>query len=322
MRAVRIHAPGPIEAMRLEMVPLPEPGPGSVLVRIEAAGVNFIDIYKRNGLYSVPLPATLGEEACGVVEKTGAGVGEFKPGDRVGWAGTLGAYAQYAVVPADRLVSVPDSVPAPLAAASLLQGMTAHYLATDTFRLEPGHVCLITAAAGGVGTWLVQVAELRGARVLAAVGSEEKAATVRRLGADDVIVYRDQDLVETVRELTRGRGVDVVYDGVGRATFEAGLDCLRPRGTMVTFGNASGPVPAIEPLLLARKGSLFLTRPVLAHYTADREELLKRAGEVLSWVESGLVKVTIHRRYDLAEVAQAHRDLESRATTGKLILEP
>lgn len=322
MKAIRVHAPGGPEAMLLEEVRVPDPAPGEVLVRVEASGVNFIDVYKRSGLYDVPLPFTPGEEGAGTVERLGAGVETVRQGQRVGWAAVLGSYAGFAVVPADRLVPLPDGVSARLAAASLVQGMTAHYLATDAFPLEPGHVCLVNAAAGGTGSWLVQVAELRGARIIACVGSDEKAVIARSLGADEVIVYTREDVVQTVRDLTGGEGVDVVYDGVGRATFEAGLDCLKPRGMMVTFGNASGPVPPLEPLVLARKGSLFLTRPVLAHYIADRNELLRRAGDVLAWAERGLVTVRIHRVYPLAGAADAHRELESRHSVGKLILEP
>lgn len=324
MKAIRIHQPGGPEALRLDEIPIPEPGAGEVLVRVAAAGVNYIDTYHRSGLYKVTLPYTLGQEGAGTVERGGGGPGVtgLAPGDRVTWASLPGACAEFAALPADRLVKIPEGVSARDAAAAMLQGMTAHYLTKSTFALQPGHTCLVHAAAGGVGLMLVQIAELCGARVIGTVGTEEKATLARQAGADDVIVYTTQDVVKDVRRITNNRGVDVVYDGVGQATWERSLDCLRPRGMLVLFGNASGPVPPVDPLLLSGKGSLFLTRPTLVHHLATRAELERRAGDVLEWVRAGLVKVRVHKEYPLAAAAQAHRDLESRATTGKLLLVP
>lgn len=322
MQAIRVHAPGGPEAMRLDELSTPGPAAGEALVRVEAAGVNFIDVYQRNGLYKVPLPAVLGQEGAGTVEQVGAGVTGIAPGERVAWASVLGAYATHALVPAHRLVKLPAGVSAAQAAAAMLQGMTAHYLARGAFALAPGSTCLVHAAAGGVGLWLVQVAELCGARVIGTVSTDAKAVLARRAGADDVIVGEGPDVTAEVRRLTGGRGVDVVYDGVGAATFDVSLSSLRPRGMLVSFGNASGPVPPVSPLLLSQHGSLFLTRPKLADYIESREELELRAGEVLEWVRSGMVMLHIHREYPLAAAADAHRDLESRATAGKLLLIP
>ncbi len=302
---------------------MPEPAAGEVLVRIEAAGVNFIDVYQRTGLYQVPLPFTPGQEAAGAVERVGAGVADVAVGDRVAWGGgTLGGYATHAVVPANRLVRVPDGVTTRQAAAALLQGMTAHYLTASTFPLDHRHTCLIHAAAGGVGALLVQMAKLRGARVIATVGSEEKAMLARAAGADVVVNHRQEDVVAFVRSATGGLGVDVVYDGIGQATWERSLAALKSRGMLVLFGNASGPVPPVDPLLLAARGSVFLTRPRLADHTADREELVRHAGEVLEWVRAATLKLRIFREYPLEEAAAAHRDLESGTTSGKLLLIP
>lgn len=322
MRAIRVHVPGGPEAMRLEDLPVPTPGPGQVLVRLEAAGVNFIDVYQRTGFYPLPTPFTLGQEGAGTVERVGEGVTALEPGDCVAWSGPMGSYAAYAVVPADRLVPVPEGVSTRDAAALMLQGMTAHYLAVSTYPLEPGDTCLIHAAAGGVGLLLTQVAKLRGARVLGAVSTEAKARLAREAGADVTINYTAQDVAAAVKTATAGRGVQVVYDSVGKATFEASLSSLAPRGTLVLFGQSSGPIPPFDPLLLSQKGSLFLTRPKLGDYVASRGELLERAAEVLGWVREGKLKLRIWKEYDLAEAAAAHRDLESRRTTGKLLLIP
>lgn len=322
MKVIVVEQPGGPEQMRLVEWPKPAPGPGQALVRIAAAGVNFIDIYHRTGLYKVDPPITLGMEAAGVVEAVGDGVSEVAPGDRVAYAMSRGAYAEYAVVPAWMLVKLPPALDFNSAAAVMLQGMTAHYLVYSTYPLKEGESCVIHAAAGGVGLLLVQMAKMRGARVFGTVSTEAKAELARQAGADEVIVYTKQDFLEVVRSATNGRGVDVVYDSVGAATWEKSLDCLRPRGMMVSYGNASGPVPPFQPLVLSQKGSLFLTRPSLQHYVATREELLWRAGDVLAWVQEGRLKLRIERVYRLAEAAEAHRALESRATAGKLLVVP
>src|SRR5437667_2158495 len=298
------------------------PGPGQVLVKIEAAGVNFIDVYQRTGHYKVPLPVTLGQEAAGTVSAVGPGVAAPKVGERVAYASLLGAYAEYAVVPADRVVVLPDGVSTKQGAAVMLQGMTAHYLATSTYALKPGDACLAHAAAGGVGLLLCQIAKLRGARVLGTVSTREKAALARGAGADEVILYTGQDFETEVRRLTNGAGLQVIYDSVGKTTFEKGLGCLAPRGMMVLYGQSSGPVGAFDPGVLSQKGSLFLTRPTLAHYPATRAELLARAGEVLGWIKSGKLTVRIERELPLAQAAEAHRLLEGRKTTGKVLLTP
>ncbi len=322
MKAVRIHENGGAEVLRYEEVATPAPGAGEALVKIEAVGVNFIDIYFRLGLYKAALPITLGQEAAGVVEAVGPGVTEVRPGDRVAYAGVLGSYAEYAVAPAARLVTLPAGVEARSGAAAMLQGMTAHYLACHTFPLGPGHTALVHAAAGGVGLLLTQMAKMRGARVIASVGSAEKAQLARQAGADEVVVYTEQDFQAEALRLTGGKGVDVVYDSVAQATWEKSLYSLGRRGMLVLFGNASGAAPAIDPLLLAQRGSLFLTRPKLADYTATREELLSRAGEVLDWVASGKLQLRVEHVYPLAEAAQAQRALEGRRTTGKVLLIP
>ncbi|MGH7679996.1 MAG: quinone oxidoreductase family protein [Gemmatimonadaceae bacterium] len=320
MRAIRIHQTGGVEALREEQIPVPTPGAGEALVRVEFAGVNFIDTYKRSGLYKIPFPATLGEEGAGVVEAVGDGAIEVRVGDRVAWASVIGAYAEHAVVKASRLVQVPKSVETRVAAAVMLQGMTAHYLALTTYPLEPGHCCLVHAAAGGVGLLLVQVAKRRGAYVIGTAGSDEKAELARRAGADEVIVYTRQDFVSETRRLTEGRGVNVVYDSVGKTTFMGSLDTLVPRGMMVSFGQSSGAVPPMEPLVLSQKGSLFLTRPTLAHYIATREELLARARDLFEWIGSGDLDVRIGAEFPLSQVAEAQRALEGRRTTGKVLL--
>ena len=320
MNAIRLHQPGAADEMRLEQVPVPQPGPGQALVRLEAAGVNFIDVYKRTGLYTVPLPATLGEEGAGTVVSVGEGAAEVSPGDRVAWAGHIGAYAEYAVVPAARLVPLPDGVSTRLGAAVMLQGMTAHYLAASTWPLREGEVCVVHAAAGGVGLLLTQIAKRRGAGVIGTAGSEEKAELARAAGADEVIVYTRQDFAGEVKRLTDGRGVQVIYDSVGQTTFLPGLDVLAPRGMMVIFGQSSGPVAPVDPQLLNQKGSLFLTRPTLGHYVATRQELLWRAGELFGWMAAGELDVRVGAEFALADAAEAHRALEGRRTTGKVLL--
>jgi NADPH2:quinone reductase len=322
MKAIRVTATGGPEVLRYEDVPDPQPAAGQALVRIEAAGVNFIDLYQRGGQYVTQLPAILGQEAAGAVAALGPGVTELKVGDRIAYAGVLGAYAEYAAVPADRLVKLPDGVSARQGAAAMLQGITAHYLATTTYPLKAGDTCLVHAAAGGVGLLLCQIAKLRGARVFGTVSTREKAELARGAGADEVILYTEQDFEVEVRRLTQGVGLQVVYDSVGRTTFEKGLSCLARRGMMVLFGQSSGPVAPFDPQVLNRKGSLFLTRPTIGHYIATRVELLARAGDVLSWLGAGKLKVRIGHEFPLAEAAQAHRELEGRATTGKVLLIP
>ena len=322
MKAIRVQSPGGPEALRYEDVPQPSPAAVQVLVKVEAVGVNYIDVYQRTGLYKVATPFTLGQEAAGVVTAVGSGVTDPKVGDRVAYTSILGAYAEYAVVPADRVVVLPDGVTARQAAAALLQGMTAHYLACTTYPLKAGDTCLVHAAAGGVGLLLCQIASRRGARVIGTVSTREKAALAREAGARDVILYTEQDFEAEVKRLTNGLGLQVVYDSVGKTTFEKGLNCLTRRGMMVLYGQSSGPIASFDPQVLSQKGSLFLTRPTLAHYITTRAELVARAGEVLSWVKSGTLKVRIEHEFSLAETAEAHRALEARKTTGKLLLIP
>lgn len=322
MQAIRIHETGGAEKLRLDDIAVPSPAAGEVRFRVEAAGLNFIDTYKRSGLYAVALPHTLGQEAAGVVTAVGAGVTEFRVGDRVGSVAAAGTYATETIAPAGQLVRVPADVSSPLAAAVLLQGMTAHYLACDTFALKPGDTALIHAAAGGTGQLLVQIAKKRGARVLATVGTEAKAALAREAGADAVCLYTKENFADAARAFTGGRGVDVVYDGVGKATFEGSLASLRPRGMLASFGNASGAVPPFAPLLLSQKGSLFFTRPTLAHYIATPEELRRRAAELFNWIGEGALRVNIGATFPLAQAADAHRALEGRATTGKVLIVP
>ncbi len=298
---------------------MPQPGPGQALVKVQACGVNYIDIYYRTGAYQEPLPATLGREGAGTVEAVGDGVTEVHVGDRVAWAMLPGAYAEYCVLPAQRLVPVPDGVSANDAAAAMLQGMTAHYLTRSTYPLKPGDTCLVHAAAGGVGLLVCQMAHAAGARVIGTVSTEAKAELARAAGADDVILYTQQDFVAEVKRLCGG--VNVIYDGVGKTTFEAGFDCLRPRGYMVVFGQSSGKPPAVDPQTLNSKGSLFVTRPTITHYIAERSELLQRAADVLNAVRDGSLTLRIHRTYPLAQAADAHRLLEGRESTGKLVLE-
>lgn len=317
MRAARVHAPGDAGALRVESVPLPPAGNDDVLVRVESAGLNFIDVYKRSGQYKVPMPSTLGEEGAGVVAQTR---GEFAAGDRVAWTNTLGSYAEYVAVPPSRLVRIPDAVSTAQAAAVMLQGMTAHYLAVSTFPLKSGDRCLIHAGAGGVGLLLTQIARMRGAFVITTVGSAEKARLSAEAGAHETIVYTEQDFVAETRRLTGGLGVHVIYDSVGMTTFLLGLDLLVPRGMMVLFGQSSGAVEPLNPQILNAKGSLFLTRPSLGAYVASAEELRWRSGELFSWIERGELSVRIGAEYPLDRVADAHRALEGRKTVGKTLL--
>jgi len=322
MKAIRIHAFGGPEVYRYEEVPDPAPGAGQALIAIEAVGVNFIEVYQRTGLYPVALPATPGSEAAGTVVAVGPGATEFRAGDRVAWQGGSGAYAERATVPAERIVRLPEDVSTKQGAAVMLQGMTAHYLACSTYSLEPGDACLVHAAAGGVGLLLCQIAKRRGARVIGTVSTPQKAALAREAGADEAILYLERDFETEVKRLTGGAGVQVVYDSVGRATFEQSLRCLAPRGMMVLFGQSSGPVGAFDPQVLNQRGSIFLTRPMLGHYTATRTELLARANEVLGWVRDGTLRLRIEREFPLSQAAEAHRQLQGRATTGKLLLIP
>lgn len=322
MKAIQVKETGGPEQMQLVDIPIPQPGPKEALLKVAASGVNFIDVYFRTGLYKADLPMTLGNEAAGVVEAVGAEVTEVRPGDRVVYAMARGSYAEHAVVPAWQLVKLPDRIDFSSAAAAILQGMTAHYLTHSTFPLKQGQTCLVHAAAGGTGRLIVQMAKMRGARVLGTTSTEAKAALAREAGIDEVIFYNKQDFEAEVKRLTGGQGVDVVYDSVGAPTYMQGLNCLRPRGMMVLFGQSGGKVPPLDPAILNAKGSLFLTRPNLGHYCATRDELLWRAGDVLQWVASGKLKLAIDRTYPLSQAAQAHRDLESRATAGKILLIP
>ncbi|MBE7468616.1 MAG: quinone oxidoreductase [Anaerolineae bacterium] len=322
MKAIRVHEFGGPEMLRCDDLPVPEPGQGEVLVKMAAAGVNFIDIYHRIGIYQQPLPTTLGVEGAGTVAAVGPGVTEFKPGDPVAFSGPQGADAEYTLVPAAKLVPVPAALDLSLAAAVLLQGMTAHFLTHSTFPLKKGDITLIHAAAGGVGLLLVQMAKMLGATVIGTTSSEEKAQLVREAGADHVILYTQADFEAETKQFSGGRGVDVVYDSVGQTTFEKSLNVLRMRGMLVLFGQSSGKVPPIDPLILNSKGSLFLTRPTVFHYTATREELLWRSGDVFNWVAAGQLQVRVDRQLALADAAEAHRLLASRQTAGKLLLLP
>jgi NADPH2:quinone reductase len=321
MKSIRVRAVGGPDVLVFEDVPDPKPQPKEALVRIEAVGVNFIDVYHRTGLYPLPLPFTPGSEAAGVVEAVGGEVTEVRPGDRVAYAMSIGAYAELACVPAWRLVPIPADLSFEMAAAAMLQGMTAHYLSHSTFPISPGHQVLVHAAAGGVGLLLVQMAKKRGARVFGTVSTEEKAEAARRAGADVVIRYTDEDFESVVKRETGGKGLHAVYDSVGKTTFEKSLRCLQPRGMLALYGQSSGPVPPFDPGELAKGGSLFLTRPSLAHYNLDRNELLGRASDVLQWISTGELELTIDRTLPLAQAAEAHRLLEGRKTSGKLILE-
>ena len=319
MKSIQVNVPGGPENLQLVDIPTPRPGPGQALVRLAASGVNFIDIYFRTGLYKADLPIAIGSEGAGTVEAVGEGVTEVAPGDRVAYAMARGSYAEYAVVPGVQLVKIPAHLDFQRAAAAMLQGMTAHYLTHSTFALKAGDICLVHAAAGGAGGLIVQMAKNLGARVLGTVSTAEKAQIARDAGADEVILYTEREFDVEARRLTGGRGVDVVYDSVGKTTFEKSLNALRPRGMLALFGQSSGSVPAFDAAILA-KGSLFLTRPGLPHYLLTREELLWRAGEVLDAIDAGTLRLRIDRTYPLADAAAAHRDLESRKTAGKLLL--
>lgn len=322
MKAVRVEQFGGREALKYEDVPLAEPGEGEARVKIEVVGVNFLDIYQRMGRYQGSLPFTLGQEAAGIVDAVGPNVTDVKPGDHVSYASVQGSYAEYAIVPAWRLISIPADVDASQAVAVMVQGMTAHYLTFSTYPLKAGETALVHAAGGGTGQLLVQVAKHCGARVIGTVSTEEKAALAREAGADEVIFYTQTDFESEVKRLTNNRGVDVVYDSVGKDTFDKSLNCLRPRGYMVLFGASSGAVPALDPMVLLSKGSLYLTRPYLGHYTADRAELLSRMNDLFSWMAAGKLKVRIDKTFPLADVAEAHRYLEDRKSKGKILLIP
>ena len=322
MKAIQVKQTGGPEALKLVDLPVPQPKANEAVVKIAAAGVNFVDVYFREGRYKAPLPFVAGQEGAGVVTAVGADVNSVKTGDRVAWSGTLGSYAEYAAVRADRLVRIPQGVNEREAAAAMLQGMTAHYLSHETYPLKRGKTALVHAAAGGVGLLLVQMAHNIGARVIGTVSTEEKAKLAREAGADDVIPYTQADFETETKRLTGGKGVDVVYDSVGKATFDQGLNVLRPRGYMVLYGGSSGAVPPLDLVVLSQKGSLFVTRPSLVNYIATRDELQARASAVFGMIAEGKLKLRIDHTYALADAAQAHRDLEGRKTTGKLLLLP
>ena len=322
MKAIRIHAPGGPEALTLDDVPEPTPGAGQAAVKLAAAGVNYIDVYFRTGTYKAPLPLTLGLEGAGSVTAVGAGVTDVKAGDTVAWTGVPGSYAQMNVVPADRLVKLPAGVGPKDGAAAMLQGLTAHYLVRSSYPLKKGDTCLVHAAAGGMGLLLCQMGKMLGATVIGTVSTEEKAALAKGAGAEHVILYSQQDFEPEVKRITGGRGVDVVYDGVGATTFDKSMSCLRPRGYMILFGAASGPVPPLDLQVLNVRGSIFLQRPSLNHHIAARAELLQRSGEVLGWIKDGKIKLRIEHQFPLAQAAEAHKALEGRKTTGKILLIP
>jgi len=322
MKAIQVKQPGGPEVLQLVDLPTPQPKPNEAVVKIAASGVNFIDVYQREGRYKVAMPFVLGQEGAGTVTSVGSEVKSIQPGDHVAWTSILGSYAEYAAVPAERLVPIPPGVSDQQAAAAMLQGMTAHYLCHDTFPVKRGQNALVHAAAGGVGLLLVQMAHHIGARVIATVSTDEKAKLARGAGADDVILYTQTDFEAETKRLTGSNGVDVVFDGVGKTTFEKGLNVLRPRGMMVLFGGSSGPVPPFDLIQLSQKGSLFLTRPTLVHYTATTQELQTRSSAVFKMIADGTLNLRIEHTYPLAETATAHRDLEGRKTTGKLLLIP
>jgi NADPH2:quinone reductase len=322
MKAIRVEAYGGADQLIYKDTEKPKPQPNEALVKIDAIGVNFIDVYHRTGLYPLPLPFTPGSEAAGTVESIGSEVSDIAVGDRVAYAMAVGSYAEYAAVPAARLVKMPEGIDARTGAAAMLQGMTAHYLSTSTYPLKSGDTALVHAAAGGVGLLLIQMAKRAGARVFGTVSTPEKAQLAREAGADEVILYTEQDFQQEVKRMTGGRGVQVVYDSVGKTTFMKSLDSLAPRGLLALFGQSSGSVPPFDAALLAQKGSLYLTRPSLAQYALTREELLWRAGDVLNWIATGELKLRIEKTFPLGEAAEAHRQLEGRATTGKILLLP
>jgi NADPH2:quinone reductase len=322
MKAIQVKQAGGPEAMELVDLPMAQPKPNEAVVKLAASGVNFVDVYFREGRYPAPLPLVLGQEGAGVVTAVGAEVKSVKPGDRVAWAGLLGSYAEYAAMDADRLVPIPPGVTEQQAAAAMVQGMTAHYLSHNTYPLKRAETALVHAAAGGVGLLLVQMAHNIGARVIGTVSTDEKAKLAREAGADEVMLYTQSDFESETKRLTSGQGVDVVYDSVGKTTFEKGLNVLRPRGMMVLFGSSSGAVPAFDLMVLLQKGSLYVTRPTLVNYIATRDELLARSGAVFGMIAAGKLKLRIQHTYPLAQAQQAHRDLEGRKTTGKLLLIP
>ncbi len=322
MKAIQVMKPGGPEALQVVDLPVPQPGLHEVVVKIAAAGVNFIDVYHREGRYKAPLPFVIGQEGAGTVSAVGAEVKDVKVGDRVAWTSVMGSYAEYAAVPADRVVPIPAGVSEQQAAAAMLQGMTAHYLSHDTYSLKKGETALVQAAAGGVGLLLTQMAHNIGARVIGTTSTEEKAKLARQAGADDVILYTQTDFESETKRLTANKGVDVVYDSVGKTTFEKGLNLLRPRGMMVLFGGSSGAVPPFDLIQLSQKGSLYVTRPTLVNYIATREELVARSSAVFGMIAAGKLKLRIEYKYPLAQAEQAHRDLEGRKTTGKILLIP
>jgi NADPH2:quinone reductase len=319
MKAIRFHTHGGPEVLKLEETPVPEPGTGEVLVRVVAAGVNFIDVYQRSGLYKVALPYTIGVEGAGIVEKTGSEV-DIAPGSRVAWFSQPGAFAEFAVVAAARLVPVPEGLDLSSAAAALLQGITAQYLCETTYPVKEGDRALVHAGAGGVGLLLIQMLKHKGATVFTTVSTPEKAKLATATGADAAILYTQEDFVRRVKELTKGQGVNVVYDSVGVATYQGGFEVLKPLGMLVLFGQSSGRVPPIDPSVLVEKGSLFLTRPSVVHYAADRQTLIERSGKVFDWIRQGWLHLRIGHRFPLADTAQAYRDLENRKTTGKILI--
>ena len=322
MQAIQILTHGSAEVLTLSDLPTPAPGPGEALIRIEASGVNFIDIYYREGRYPATLPLVLGEEAAGIIVSVAPDVTRFQPGDRVAWRGIPGTYAQLAVAPAESLVGIPEGITFQQAAAAITQGMTAHYLTHSTYSIQPGDEVLIHAGAGGTGLLLIQMAKARGARVFTTVSTEEKAALARAAGADEIILYTQEDFAAKIKKLASGPGLPVVYDSVGKSTFEKSLEVLRPRGLMVLFGGASGAVPPFDLIRLSRMGSLYVTRPTLNNYVATREELETRARDVFDGILNGSLKLRLEHTYPLADAVHAHRDLESRRTTGKLLLIP
>ena len=322
MKAIRVHTPGGPEVLKYEDVSEPQPKPGEAIVKVDAAGLNYIDVYQRSGLYKLDLPLTLGLEAGGTVTAVAPGVTDVKVGDKVAYTGVPGAYAQVAAVPAARLVVLPQGVSTKQGAATMLQGMTAHYLATSTYPLKKGDTCLVHAAAGGVGLLLCQIAKLRGARVIGTVSTEEKAKLAREAGADETILYTKQDFAAEVKRLTSGKGLQVVYDSVGKDTWDGSLNSCAPRGMVALYGQSSGPIGQIDPQVLNTKGSLFLTRPSLNAYIATREELQQRAGELFGWIREGKLKLRTEFEFPLKDTAEAHRALEGRRTTGKVLLIP
>ena len=322
MKAIRVHAPGSPEVMKFEDVPEPQPKAGEAIVKVDAAGLNYIDVYQRSGLYKLDMPLTLGLEAGGTVTAVGQGVTDVKAGDKVAYTGVPGAYAEYAAVPAARLVVLPKGITTKQGGAMMLQGMTAHYLACSTYPLKSGDTCLVHAAAGGVGLILCQIAKMRGARVIGTVSTQEKAKLAREAGADDVILYTSQDFEAEVRRITGGKGCQVVYDSVGKTTFDKGFNCLAPRGMMVLYGASSGPIGPFDPQILNAKGSVFLTRPSLVHHVATREELVQRATDLANWIAAGKLRLRMEFEFPLKDAAEAHRALEGRKTTGKVLLIP